>query len=47
MTEHHGTILNGPEFRGAVKRAWTDTLPGIRGGHEEGGFIRDATGLAR
>ena len=39
MTEQHGTILNNPEVRATVKQAWTDSQPGVTGGHEEGGFI--------
>lgn len=32
-------ILNDPAIIAALKQAWNDSLPGITGDHEEGGFI--------
>lgn len=32
-------ILNDPALIAALKQAWNDSLPGITGGHEEGGFV--------
>ena len=33
------TLLDRPEIRQAFQKAWSDSQPGITGGHEEGGFI--------
>ncbi len=32
-------ILNDATIIAALKQAWNDSLPGITGGHEEGGFV--------
>ena len=32
-------ILSNQSTRSALQQAWTDSNPGITGGHEEGGFI--------
>jgi hypothetical protein len=32
-------LLNLPEVRLALRKAWEDSQPGVTGGHEEGGFI--------
>ena len=38
-------VLADPYVRHALQQAWTDSNPGITGGHEEGGFIvRDVNG---
>jgi len=38
-------LLKDGVIRAALKQAWEDSLPGVAGGHEEGGFIvRDSTG---
>jgi hypothetical protein len=38
-------VLSDPNVRHALQQAWTDSNPGITGGHEEGGFVlRDANG---
>ncbi len=38
-------VLANTDVRSALQQAWTDSNPGITGGHEEGGFIvRDADG---
>ncbi len=38
-------ILSNVIVRSALQQAWTDSNPGLAGGHEEGGFIvRDAEG---
>lgn len=33
------TVLNEPEVRAALWRAWLDSRPGVSGGREEGGFV--------
>lgn len=38
-------VLNDRTIRTALSQAWQDSGPGVRGGHEEGGFIlRDNSG---
>ena len=32
-------ILSNQNVRSALQQAWTDSNPGVTGGHEEGGFI--------
>jgi hypothetical protein len=45
MQEQRATVLNEPVVRAALKQAWRDSCPGLRGGHEEGGFVlRDREG---
>jgi hypothetical protein len=45
MSRLRPIILNNPVILTALKQAWEDSLPGIIGGHEEGGFIlRDTAG---
>ncbi len=45
MAKAHFLILSDSRVRAALKKAWTDSHPGVFGGHEEGGFIlRDSTG---
>ncbi|MBV9468064.1 MAG: DUF4329 domain-containing protein [Abitibacteriaceae bacterium] len=39
MAQQHDTILADPLVRAALQQAWRDSQPGMRGGHEEGGFI--------
>ena len=37
-------LLKDGVIRAALKQAWVDSLPGVAGRHEEGGFIvRDST----
>lgn len=44
MAQQRSTVLHDPTVRAALKQAWEDSLPGVTGGHEEGGFIlHDAT----
>ena len=45
MAQDHIAILSAPAVRTALRQAWEDSLPGIAGGHEEGGFIlQDSVG---
>jgi len=45
MAQQPITILTNVVVLAELKRAWQDSQPGIRGGHEEGGFIlQDAAG---
>ena len=45
MPHSHQAILSDPTVRAALKQAWQDSNPGIRGGHEEGGFVaQDSAG---
>jgi hypothetical protein len=45
MAQQHITILTHAVVLAELKWAWHDSHPGIRGGHEEGGFIlQDAAG---
>jgi len=38
-------VLSNADVRSALQQAWTDSNPGVTGGHEEGGFVvRDAAG---
>jgi len=38
-------VLANADVRHALQQAWTDSNPGMAGGHEEGGFVlRDADG---
>jgi len=39
MPHSYESILNDPAIRIALKQAWQDSIPGLAGGHEEGGFI--------
>ena len=32
-------ILSDVNIRSALQQAWTDSNPGVTGGHEEGGFV--------
>ena len=32
-------VLREPAVQGAMKSAWSDSQPGLTGGHEEGGFV--------
>jgi len=32
-------VLSNANVRSAFQQAWTDSNPGVTGGHEEGGFI--------
>ena len=32
-------VLSNANVRSALQQAWTDSNPGITGGHEEGGFV--------
>lgn len=39
------TVLANTDVRLALQQAWTDSNPGLTGGHKEGGFVlRDADG---
>ncbi|MDQ3011546.1 MAG: DUF4329 domain-containing protein [Acidobacteriota bacterium] len=45
MAKAHFLILSDSRVQAALKKAWTDSHPGVSGGHEEGGFIlQDSTG---
>ncbi len=45
MTTPLMALLNNPTIRAALQQAWSDSRPGLTGGHEEGGFIvRESTG---
>ncbi len=45
MPEQSPTVLIDPSVRAAINQAWQDSLPGLSGGHEEGGFVlRDPEG---
>lgn len=45
MAQPHIAILTHTAVLAELKRAWQDSRPGIRDGHEEGGFIlQDAAG---
>jgi hypothetical protein len=37
------SVLSDPDVRKALRQAWEDSQPGLRGGHEEGGFIVERT----
>jgi len=39
VSEEHHRLLTNPAVLAPLKQAWTDSNPGINGGHEEGGFI--------
>lgn len=43
MAKPHFTILNNSRIQAALKNAWADSQPGVSGGHEEGGFILQAS----
>jgi hypothetical protein len=46
MTPSALSLLNDPAVRAALRQAWTDSVPGLSGGHEEGGFVlRDDSGI--
>lgn len=32
-------VLSNAKVRSALQQAWTDSNPGVTGGHEEGGFV--------
>ena len=45
MSRRPLSILNDPGVKRALAGAWQDSSPGLRGGHEEGGFVvADADG---
>ncbi|HEX4949032.1 MAG TPA: DUF4329 domain-containing protein [Blastocatellia bacterium] len=45
MARPHLLILDNAIVRAALLQAWNDSIPGISGGHEEGGFIvQDSSG---
>ena len=45
MREQRPTVLSDLAVRAAIKQAWQDSLPGLSGSHEEGGFVlRDLEG---
>ncbi len=45
MSKTSASILSDPLVRATREQAWQDALPGIAGGHEEGGFVvQDSAG---
>ncbi|HZL90993.1 MAG TPA: hypothetical protein VFB96_21690 [Pirellulaceae bacterium] len=44
MSESMRHLLQSILIRAELRRAWSDSQPGISGGHEEGGFVLDQDG---
>lgn len=45
MPRPHILVLNNPTVQESLRQAWKDSLPGVSGGHEEGGFVlQDSAG---
>jgi len=43
MPDQSLAFLNNLAVREALKQAWQDSNPGVSGGHEEGGFVLQAS----
>lgn len=42
MPDQRPSLLDALAVRAALRQAWSDSQPGISGGHEEGGFVIQA-----